>query len=183
MQWGQLGWALAIIATIYFGWEYAAIDEQGNSTYFKPSDIWIWMVHKWDDLLEFLGFCLAYVSSFLTCLKMNRVLHMVHNQVEPIVNFITSPYYFFKGYMDVAVLYEHPYIVGAGTCLLMIILFILNMKFDLYGKLFKPILFRIFGNRKMRYDDDSDDGDDNDNEPVMPATQVRVTRGVAKKRN
>ena len=119
---------LFIAFAVFFSWEYTALSYDHG---YKPSDTLYSIAGMCQDIWEFVGYVCAKLSSFFTWVKFKRVLTVLHNMFEPLIKIFTSIFYFFKGYVDTAKLYEHPYLVGLGSIVLIGVLFWVLVKFRL----------------------------------------------------
>jgi hypothetical protein len=105
------------------------IDEMGNSTSFKPSDVARWFathVIKWS---EWLGMQWARLSSFMDFIKLENVYVAITNLSNPIFEIIGAPYFFMRGYCTMANLYDHPYLTVIGSIVLITVCVFVSRKF------------------------------------------------------
>lgn len=103
--------ALATIPFLII-WEYIA---RGNVSNIKPSyalsKVATWSIDFWYAT----GRLLARISSFYTYINFKDLIETCNDLFKPIFDILISPFQLIKGYINVATIYEHPYIVGFGS--------------------------------------------------------------------
>jgi len=78
---------------------------------------------------KYLGEWAAYLSSYLTFIKLGDILKAFSDVMNPMLKLIFSPFQFIYGYVSFASLYEHPILVTIGSILIVfIILYIMYRK-------------------------------------------------------
>ena len=95
-----------------FGWEYVA---KRQSSLIKPSTALTYVADFSYDLFYGIGSIAAKLSSFLTLLNFNEVIETGHDIIKPVINMVISPYHMITGYINTSLLYDHPYMVAAGS--------------------------------------------------------------------
>lgn len=90
------------------------------NTQVKPST-YIWILCGWYQYLwKLIGKAFAYLSSYLEIINIYDLITAFVDLIRPIISIIKSPYYFVKGYMSVAFLYDHPYMITTGSIILIL---------------------------------------------------------------
>ena len=124
-----------LLALSLFGgviWEHIA---KKNESTFKPSTGFSKIVPISQDIWYWCGKQLARISSFLTFIKdllydiwiviknfFSGFLESVGDFFSPILEFLFSWTYLFKGYYETAKTYAYPVLIGAGTLLIAFII-------------------------------------------------------------
>jgi hypothetical protein len=107
--------ALVVLSPLFY--EYAILEFELEGWY-APSDalntLARWIKNGW----EWLGWLCAKLSSFLTWIRLERFLKAIYNLGEPVFQMCISPYYFLKGYIEAARLYDHPWKIRFGSAIL-----------------------------------------------------------------
>lgn len=85
---------------------------------------------------EKIGTIAARVSSFYARIKWKEVMVTFEDLWRPTLNLCASPYYFIKGYVKEMNIYEHPYLVGAGTLTLCALVFLLGSRYSVWTRMF-----------------------------------------------
>lgn len=81
------------------------------------------------------GTLIAKISSFLTFFDFDDMLKAAEQLWKPIWETLTSWVYFFTGYISEMKLYDHPYLVTAGSIIIISILWYIAHYFDLFRHL------------------------------------------------
>jgi hypothetical protein len=100
-------------------WEYVGKKTQSN---IKPSVAITYVATKAGDLFYYIGQLAAKISSFYTYIDFKDFFESIHDLFKPMINLVISPFQFISGYINVSLLYKHPYIVGFGSLTLMLLI-------------------------------------------------------------
>lgn len=100
----------------------------------KPSLVLGKVAEMFEDFFEQLGKLCAWLSSFLTLIKLDELFESIRRLLEPMLRILFSAYYFCIGYFDYLLDMRKPYLVLAGS---LVILFITTCIMKYYSKLYK----------------------------------------------
>lgn len=117
--------AAALLGTVV--WEHIARKKNSNV---KPSVGIDYVYQKSKAGFTKLGEGLAVLSSFYTYVDLKDVGQTVSDLTEPTLKTLVSPYHMVRGYLAQANLYNHPYLVTAGTLTLVPLSYYLYTKCD-----------------------------------------------------
>lgn len=109
---GYYGLGAIACAFTMFVWEYVCLRK---NTVYKPSVIMSFGVRWCRKGFEWIGWCLALVSSFYTLVDFEDLLLTARNLVRPIWQLACSPVWVAIGYVQRAELYKYPYLVSFGS--------------------------------------------------------------------
>lgn len=107
----------SLIVLTPFLYEYAILEFELDNWY-APSDALNTLARRLQDGWEWLGRFWAKLSSFLTWIRLERLFKAMYNISDPIFQMVVSPFYFLKGYVETARLYDHPWKIRIGSGIL-----------------------------------------------------------------
>ena len=120
--------SVAFVIMSLFGWEYTALRlNQEFSPSVALNSISTFAVKFWRSC----GHFVAWLSSFLTFFDFDDMLKAAENLWKPTWETLTSFVYFYAGYVSEMKLYDHPYLVTAGTIILVSLITYLSYYFGL----------------------------------------------------
>ncbi len=126
--------AFCAVFVFTFVWEYTCLEHgwpNKPSKFFKIGSEFI--QEQWENL----GYLFAKISALFTWIKLEKVFQALSDLLEPLVEIILSPVYFIKGYVDTANLYDHPYMVGIGSFVLLMGIGYVLTRFGIHSKVWK----------------------------------------------
>lgn len=111
-------WILSAIVAIV-GWQYVAIygAEEKMFTIWRPSEVLDLLADAFGAIFGWLGGWFARISSFLVHLKLERIGTAIWELLVSIWHLVTSGWEFAAEYANVAMIYDHPYLVTIGSLL------------------------------------------------------------------
>lgn len=111
---------LGSIAVSVLLWEYILLEWELDDWY-APSDA-LTTVSGWcRDVWEWIGWLAAKISSYLTWIRLEKLMQALRNLLLPVAEICLSPFYIIKGYTDTMKLYEHPWKISLGSILLLLL--------------------------------------------------------------
>lgn len=107
---------LLIIFGGLFAWEHGARKmSPPDSDVARPSWAIMRMADVACDVFEWCGIQWAWVSSFYTHINLEDLGMTLHELASPSIKLVTSPLFAVKGYLETIDLYDHPYVIVAGS--------------------------------------------------------------------
>jgi len=91
----NIAMALVAVSVVAFAWEYAMIDSPSSV---RPSVPLAWLARTLRTAFEQVGLFWAWVSSFITLIKWEKLVKTADNLFRPLFNIATAWIGFFSGY-------------------------------------------------------------------------------------
>jgi hypothetical protein len=104
-----------------------------NGSNIKPSTVISFLADKSFLFWNKLGYYCAKLSSFYTYIDIKEIYQTLDDLFGPTVKLIISPYQFIKGYVDTALSYKYPILIGIGSITVVSILTLCGYNFY-YGR-------------------------------------------------
>lgn len=103
---------LTLTIPLSFLWEYVA---KKNELVVKLSVALSYIARFAIDSWFATGRLAAKISSFYTYINFGELMETFHDLFKPMIDICTSPFHFVRGYISVAQIYNHPYLIGFGS--------------------------------------------------------------------
>ena len=124
------------VSLVAFVWEYSVLDMR---TDWRPSYALEKAASAIRTTFERLGEWAAWISSFYTYIKWEKLLETGHRLFKPIVEILAGPYFFCKGYAEYAWEFTRPYLIVAGSLTLAAIVIYVGYKFGWWRRLARRV--------------------------------------------
>jgi len=111
---------------------------------FKPSIVLGKVAEVFEDFFEQIGKFCAWVSSFLTIVNLDELLESLRRLVEPMLRISFSACYLCVGYFDYLLDMKKPYLVLAGSLMILCIITGIMKNYSKFYKVYCKILLLIF---------------------------------------
>ena len=94
---------------------------RGQAITIRPSFFLNKIAKFFMDLFELLGYFCAKISSFYELIKWEEIKLTLYDLFKPSFDICSSPLYFIKGYVEEMNIYDHPYMIIAGSITIIIL--------------------------------------------------------------
>ena len=100
----------------------------------RPSVALIKVVAQSQKFWEWIGVWFGIISSYLTYIELGDLWRSVYDIVNPMIELIASPAWFFKGYLSIMIEFTYPYLIPLGSCLLVLTSMYICYHFNLFQR-------------------------------------------------
>lgn len=109
-------WTIGLFVFLII-WEHIAA-EVICTNHWKPSFVIMLCYEHCRSMFISIGGWLAYFSSYLYRLKLERFLHSGWSVIRSTLQLVLSPFYILRGYFDGAWSYDNPWVIFTGSIIL-----------------------------------------------------------------
>jgi hypothetical protein len=116
MKFKRIGLILITSCVAIFTWELVALKQLSQ---FKPSVGITFLANQSYRTFSQLGRGFAWLSSYLTIVELHDLYRAAEDLLRPIGDLLASPLAFINGYLEIAMGYKYPIIIGLGSSILL----------------------------------------------------------------